>query len=141
MTLRTWTTLKTRPLYAYQSLALAARHEWQLKPRIVTTIADARRESWHSQAISAEGTLASLQRVPATELPAGELLTPENFRAWSALPKPVAISSYDLAKLLPIVASANLFRQTAAPDAFQHGAPDYKKWSARPHSAETAKVR
>lgn len=141
MTLRTWTTLKPRPVYTYQSLALAARHAWSRAPRALAVIADARRESWHHQAITADGTLAPLARVPVAELPAGDLLTPENFRAWAALPRPAAPASYDLATLFTTTARDDLFHETAAPDAFQHEAPDYKKWSAQPHSAETATRR
>jgi tRNA threonylcarbamoyladenosine biosynthesis protein TsaB len=139
MTLRTWTALQARPVFAYQSLALAARHEWSLRPRAFTVMADARRESWHCQAIAPDGTPGPLQRLPATELPAGEWLTPENFRAWAQPPRPVATCSYDLAALFAAAAREGLFRETAAPDAFQSDAPDYKKWSAQPHSAETAR--
>jgi tRNA threonylcarbamoyladenosine biosynthesis protein TsaB len=141
MTLRTWTTLQSRPVYRYQSLALAARHEWSKHPRALGVIADARRETWHHQAITAGGALAPLQRVPATELADGDLVTPEFFRAWAKTPQPVATCSYDLAALFATSPDEDLFTATAAPDAFQHEAPDYKKWSALPHSAETAKPR
>lgn len=138
MALRTWQVLKPRPAYAYQSLALAGRLTWTQHPRAFAVIADARRESWHVQAISAEGAPAMLQRVPASALPAGELLTPENFRAWSTPPRPAAVCSYDLARIFPAVAEGDYFHATASPDAFQHEAPEYKKWSAQVHSAATA---
>ncbi|MBI2814079.1 MAG: peptidase M22 [Opitutae bacterium] len=139
MALRTWQVIKPRPTYAYQSLALAARFAWTLSPRAFAVIADARRDTWHVQMVSADGTLAPLQRVAATALPAGELLTPENFRAWAPPPRPAATCSYGLARLFAALGTDDLFRPVAAPDAFQHEAPDYKKWSAQVHSAATAK--
>jgi len=71
MALRTWLVLKSRPVYSYQSLALAARFAWsQQTGRACTIIADARRETWHCQTIRADGATPPLQRLPATELPA-----------------------------------------------------------------------
>lgn len=140
MTLRTWLTLNNRPVYAYQSLALAARAEWARRPRGFTVIADARRDTWHAQSIAPDGTLAPLRRLPAPELPAGELLTPEHFRAWSQ-PPPCTVCGYDLAALFPLVASDDILVETPMPDTFQHDAPGYKKWSAQPHSADTASRR
>jgi tRNA threonylcarbamoyladenosine biosynthesis protein TsaB len=141
MAVRTWQVLKPRPAFAYQSLAVAARFAWTSAPRPLAVIADARRDSWHMQPISPDGSLGALQRISAAELPAGELLTPENFRAWAALPRPAAMCSYDLAKILPAVAGIDLFREMLAPDAFQHEAPAYKKWSAQVHSSATALPR
>ncbi|MDI1335044.1 MAG: peptidase M22 [Lacunisphaera sp.] len=141
MALRTWQVLTPRPAFAYQSLALAGRLAWTLAPRGFTVIADARRATWHVQSVGADGALASLQRVAAGEVPAGELLTPENFRAWAPPPRPAAPCSYDLAKILPALGDGNFFRSVEAPDAFQHEAPEYKKWSAQVHSAATATPR
>lgn len=141
MALRTWLALKPRPVYAYQSLAVAARAEWTHRPRRLTVIADARRETWHAQTVADDGTLTPLRRQPATGLPDGELLTPENFRAWSPVPRSAGTCAYSLATVLPLVAEDDLFTAMPAPDTFQHDAPDYKKWSARPHSAETAALR
>ena len=141
MTLRTWQTLKARPAYAYQSLAIAARAEWKRQPRNFTVLADARRDTWHVQAIDAQGALTPLQRRTATELPAGERLTPGHFRAWSELPAGTAECSYDLPAILGDPDDADLFQLAAAPDTFQHGTPDYKKWSSQIHSAETAPRR
>ena len=137
MSLRTWQTLKPRPAYAYQSLAVAARAEWKLRPRTFAVIADARRDTWHLQMISANGVLPPLQRRAPAELPSGERLTPANFRAWSELPTGTTECSYDLAAIMGAVDDADLFHLAAAPDAFQHETPDYKKWSAQTHSAET----
>jgi tRNA threonylcarbamoyladenosine biosynthesis protein TsaB len=138
MALRTWQALKPRPAFAYQSLAVAAQFEWTKNgKREFAVIADARREMWHRQQIAADGRLSPLQRLPAAELPAGELLTPENFRAWSKPPHPAGECSYDLAKLFSGLHDENLFRATEAPDAFQHEAPEYKKWPALIHSIET----
>jgi tRNA threonylcarbamoyladenosine biosynthesis protein TsaB len=142
MTLRTWLTLKPRPVYAYQSLALAARFAWSRQAgRDLTIIADARRETWHCQPIRADGSLSPLQRLPAAELPPGELFTPENFRAWAVPPRPTVACSYDLAVIFPAVMDGDYFTATDAPDAFQHEAPEYKKWSAQAHSAATATPR
>ncbi len=141
MALRTWQVLKPRPVYAYQSLAVAAHGDWKQQARAFTVIADARRDTWHVQAVAADGRLTPLQRVPAGELPAGELLTPENFRAWAQPPRPAAVCSYDLAKIFPTLADGDYFRATEAPDAFQHEAPEYKKWSAQVHSAATAPAK
>jgi tRNA threonylcarbamoyladenosine biosynthesis protein TsaB len=141
MTLRTWILLKARPAYSYQSLAAAARAEWVRQPRAFSMIADARRETWHAQGMAADGTLASLQRLAAADLPAGELLTPTAFRAWSARPSGVADCTYDLATIFARLGDADLFTSQSAPDAFQHEAPKYKKWSAQTHSAETAPKR
>ncbi|HEY8994834.1 MAG TPA: hypothetical protein VIM71_09250 [Lacunisphaera sp.] len=138
MVLRTWTTLKPRPVFAYQSLALAGAAEWQKSNRQFAMIADARRESWHVQSIGSDGTLGILTRQPTAELPPGELLTPAKFRVWSKPPPVLHESSYDLAALIALVGEADLLRPVKAADVFQHNEPDYKKWSAQPHSAETA---
>ncbi len=141
MTLRTWLTLKPCPVYAYQSLAAAARAEWVRQPRTFTVIADARRETWHVQAVAADGSLAPLKRLATAELPGGELLTPAHFRAWSARPDHVTECGYDLDTVFAHLGDADLFQPDSAPDAFQHESPDYKKWSAHIHSAETATKR
>ncbi|HEY0865018.1 MAG TPA: peptidase M22 [Lacunisphaera sp.] len=138
MALRTWQVLQPRPAYAYQSLAVAARGAWTEQARAFAVIADARRDTWHVQPVDAGGRLAPLQRVNTADLPAGELLTPENFRAWAQPPRPVAACSYDLAKIFPTLGDGDFFRASNAPDAFQHEAPEYKKWSAQVHSAATA---
>jgi tRNA threonylcarbamoyladenosine biosynthesis protein TsaB len=135
MALRTWQILHPRPAYAYQSLALAGRAEWARRPRAFAVIADARRETWHVQAVAADGRMAPLQRVPTGELPAGELVTPENFRVWAPPPRPAAACSYDLAQIFPTLGDGDFFRPVDAPDAFQHEAPAYKKWSAQVHRA------
>jgi tRNA threonylcarbamoyladenosine biosynthesis protein TsaB len=138
MALRTWQVLRPRPVFAYQSLAVAARGAWTQQARAFAVIADARRDTWHVQAVGADGRLAALQRLPVGELPAGELLTPENFRAWAQPPRPAATCSYELARIFPALADGDYFRATDTPDAFQHEAPEYKKWSAQVHSAATA---
>ena len=142
MALRTWLTLKPRPVYAYLSLAVAARFAWsQQTGRDLTVIADARRETWHCQPIRTDGSMPPLQRLSAAEVPAGELLTPENFRAWAEPPRPTASCSYELAEIFPTIADGDYFTATEAPDAFQHETPEYKKWSAQAHSAATASPR
>lgn len=137
MSLRTWLALKPRPVFAYRSLALAALAEWRRLPRPFAVIADARRESWHLQPVATDGTLGPLERRATAELPAGELLTPMGFRVWSKPPSTVTECSYDLAALFAAVGDADLLHAVEAPDVLQHEAPEYKKWSAQPHSAET----
>jgi tRNA threonylcarbamoyladenosine biosynthesis protein TsaB len=137
MALRTWQVLKPRPAYAYQSLAVAARLAWTQAPRAFSVIADARRDTWHSQAVGADGAMPPLQRLTATALPDGEWLTPGNFRSWAQPPRPAAVCSYHLAEIFPVLADGDFFRPVPAPDAFQHEAPAYKKWSAQVHSAAT----
>jgi len=138
MALRTWQVLHPRPAYAYQSLAVAGRAEWAGKPRAFAVIADARRDTWHVQAVAADGRMPPLQRVAAGELPAGELATPENFRAWAQPPRPAAACGYDLARLFAALGDGDFLRQMDAPDAFQHEAPAYRKWSAQVHRAAAA---
>jgi len=134
MALRTWQVIAPQPIYTYQSLAIAARYSWVQGPgRSFSVIADARRDTWHYQPISATGDLPPLQRLPASALPLGEWLTPENFRAWALPPHPATTCSYDLAKIFPALGDGDYFTATAAPDAFQHEAPAYKKWSAQIH--------
>jgi len=142
MALRTWQALRDRPVFSYQSLAIAARHEWAQKSgRGFAVIADARRETWHCQSIAADGTLAALRRLADADLPAGECVTPENFRAWAPLPRPAAVCSYDLAKIFPALGDGDFFTATDTPDAFQHEATAYKKWSAQIHSRASAPAK
>jgi tRNA threonylcarbamoyladenosine biosynthesis protein TsaB len=141
MAVRTWLALKRRPVFRYQSLALAATVEWRSNPRPLAVIADARRESWHVQRIDLDGNLAPLERCASSDLPAGELLTPAGFRVWSKSPPQVRECSYAVAHLLESVGGTELFHPVESPEPFQPGVPDYKKWSAQPHSAETAKPK
>lgn len=131
--LRTWNVLKPRPVFAFRSLPVVAQ---ALARPGVTVIADARRDSWHSVTITAEGQPGPLQRVPTAEL-RGELVTPAGFRAWSKLTLPCATTGYDLAELLalPRVARADLFHATTDPDAFLHEEPSYVTWTPRIHRA------
>ncbi|WP_438482280.1 peptidase M22 [Oleiharenicola lentus] len=137
--LRTWQALAPRPCFSYQSLAVAGHYAWaKSDARPLTLIADARRDTWHVQIISVDGKLAPLARVAATELAQGEIFTPDNFRVWTKLPESVQTCSYRLEEILPTLVDGDYFRPTENPDAFQHEAPEYKKWSAQVHSAATA---
>jgi tRNA threonylcarbamoyladenosine biosynthesis protein TsaB len=143
MTIRTWLTLKPRPVYRYQSLALLAhglRHSHPSMPFSVIT--DARRDTWHCQTSNAAG-LQTLRRATAAEIAAASdtLYQPAAFRAWSPTPRPAKDCAYDVAELLAAQGEADLFTVTDSPDAFQHEAPVYKKWSAVGHSAATAGTR
>ncbi len=128
MALRTWNVLGLKPMFGYFALAVVAR---ALGRPGVGVVADARRGLWHHVA---EG--GSPARYPASEL-SGELVMPEGFRHWDALPPGTTLTPYDLASLLalPAVADADLFRATEAPDAFLHQEPTYAKWTPRIHRA------
>lgn len=139
MALRTWQALAPRPTYQFQSLALLA-HELARTGQSGAVIADARRDTWHVVEFTAPDRVAPLRRVPATELAASTapLWQPAAFRAWSKPPRSAQDCAFDLPALFAVHASADLLTATEAPDAFQHEAPEYKKWSAQVHSAATA---
>lgn len=140
MALRAWQTLRARPAHAYHSLALAAVAEATRAPgRAFTLVTDARRDSWHTLAVAANGATGSLQRLATADLPAGELRTPENFRAWSTLSRPATTCGYDLATLFTAAENTSLCRAVDAPDVFQHEAPAYKQWTPAVHQAPAAK--
>jgi tRNA threonylcarbamoyladenosine biosynthesis protein TsaB len=126
--LRMWNVLKARPTYSFQSLAVAAQGVGR---EDATLIADARRSLWHRYKLG-----GVLERVSAPDL-SGELLSPEGFRHWDAMPAGTSLVSYDLASLLalPAVAYADLFSADAEPDAFLHEEPSYVKWTPQIHRA------
>jgi tRNA threonylcarbamoyladenosine biosynthesis protein TsaB len=126
--IRMWTVLKARPVFGYFGLAVVAE---ALGRPGVGVIADARRGMWHR--LSRGG---ALERVPTASL-SGELVTPEGFRHWDPLPPGTASTPYDLAGLLvlPAVAAADLFREAAPPEAFQHQERAYAKWTPQIHRA------
>jgi tRNA threonylcarbamoyladenosine biosynthesis protein TsaB len=126
MALRTWNVLKPRPMFAYSSLAVVAH---ALGRSDVGVIADARRDTWHHYQIG-----GGLRRVEAASL-SGELVTPECFRNWSALPANVQRVPYSVPEMLPRVADEDLFLGTEAPDAFLHEEPSYVTWTPRIHRA------
>lgn len=141
MAIRTWQVLRPRPAYAYQSLTLLAhniRSTGATGPFAVIT--DARRDSWNTVVVAADGTVQPLRRVPTTELAAGRepLYSPPVFRAWAPPPRPTRDYPYTVAALFDAHADLDLFTAAPAPDAFQHEAPEYKRWSAQVHSAATA---
>lgn len=126
--LRMWNVLRPRPMFSFQSLAVAAQavgHE------NASLIADARRSLWHRYRMG-----GVLERVSAPEL-TGELLSPEGFRHWEEMPAGTSLVSYDLSALLalPSVAQADLFREAPEPDAFLHEQPSYAKWTPQIHRA------
>jgi|CZKI01.1.fsa_nt_gi tRNA threonylcarbamoyladenosine biosynthesis protein TsaB len=128
MAIRTWNILGPRPTFAYVALAVVAHAVG--RPQ-VGMIADARRGLWHRFALG-----GGFERVPAAGL-SGELMTPEGFRHWDPLPPHTALTSYGVASLLalPRVADADLFRETAAPDAYLHQEPSYAIWTPQIHRA------
>lgn len=143
MVLRTWLALKPRPVYRYQSLALLA-HEIRRTDETASfsVIADARRDTWHGVTSTTTG-IQPLRRIAAAELATSpdELYQPAVFRAWAKPPRAVKDCAYEVAALLTKHADADLCTASDAPDAFQHEAPEYKKWSAQAHSAATATPR
>lgn len=145
MALRTWQVLKPRPAYAYQSLTLLA-HDIVVVTGVrgpFSVITDARRESWNRVAVTADDAVQPLQRVSAADLAAGSepLYSPPVFRAWATPPRKTRDYPYNVEALLKGHADRDLFRAVDAPDAFQHEAPEYKKWSAQVHSAATAPAK
>ena len=135
MAIRTWQALRPRPAFAYQSLAVAGRLAWTQSHHAVAVVADARRETWHCQVTDEAGRPGPLTRKTAADLPAGELLTPADFRRWSALPRPLTPCSYDLAVIFPALGDDDYFHPVTSPDVFQHEAPEYRKWAAQVHQA------
>jgi tRNA threonylcarbamoyladenosine biosynthesis protein TsaB len=105
-------------------------------------IADARRDTWHCVTATAAEILP-LQRIASVGLAASNepLIQPVAFRSWAPAPRATIDFPYDLASLFSAHGAADLFHATTAPDAFQHETPDYKKWSAQTHSAESAPRR
>jgi tRNA threonylcarbamoyladenosine biosynthesis protein TsaB len=126
MALRTWTLLKPRQVFAYSGLALVAH---ALNRPEIGVIADARRDSWHHYQIG-----RGLRRVPAADL-GGELVQPENFRHWSALPANTTATSYSVRELLAKAVDAEIFDPAPAPDAFLHEEPSYVTWTPQIHRA------
>ena len=126
MALRTWRVLRARPAFAYCSLALVAH---ALGRNDIGVIADARRESWHHYRIG-----QPLRRLPTSEL-SGELVMPQNFRHWSALPPNVQLVPYSIEELLPKIWDVDVLRETDAPDAFLHEEPSYVTWTPQIHRA------
>ena len=126
MAIRTWLTLKPRPAFAYGSLALVAH---AIGKTDVTVIADARRDTWHSQRI---GT--PLHRVSVDEL-TGELITPEPIRRWSNLPSGIAFTDYAVEHLVSSTTDTPLYRPVTAPDAFLHQEPNFVAWHPKVHRA------
>ncbi len=126
MAIRTWGVLSPRAVFAYCSLAVVAH---ALADSDLGVIADARRDAWHHYQLG-----RGLRRLRATDL-TGQLVMPDNFRNWSPLPSTVGRTPYVLADLLPRIAGADLFHESAAPDAFLHEEPSYVTWTPRVHQA------
>jgi tRNA threonylcarbamoyladenosine biosynthesis protein TsaB len=125
--IRAWTTIKPRPVFAYQSLALVAHNA---ADRDILVIADARRESWHCAQIG-----EPLKRVASPALSGRALITPDGFRHWSAVPEGTRVAPYVVADLLKESIDADLLRPVDRPDAFLHEAPSYATWEPHIHRA------
>ncbi len=129
--LRTWTTLKPRPCFSYQSLEMVARGPHASG---MAVIADARRDSWHLVARDAVGAPLPVQRVPAQDLPAMRCM-PEHFRHWAPLPSDTRRVAYNVGELLRAPADVPLRHESPEPDAFLHEDPQYVTWTPRVHQA------
>lgn len=143
MAIRTWQTLSPRPAYRYQSLRLLAHDLHRADPgSSFALIADARRDTWHCVISNAQG-VQPLRRAPSAEIAAMSegLIMPADFRLWATPPRPATICPYDVAAMVHTHSDADLWTATDVPDAFQHEAPEYKKWSAVGHSSATAGSR
>lgn len=143
MALRSWQALHARPAYCFRSLALLA-HSLALAgtPRPFSVIADARRDTWHTMTVDAAGAVGPLRRASSSTLAAGAepLWQPATFRSWAPAPRATQDCPYHLPDLLAALPDLDLFTETTLPDAFQHEAPEYKKWSAEVHSAASART-
>jgi len=129
--LRTWTTLKPRPCFAYRSLELVAHGPHA--PGLAV-IADARRDTWHVVGRGADDAPQPLQRLPASQLPARRGM-PEHFRHWAPLPEGTRRVPYDVGTLLHATAHRPLLRESPEPDAFLHEDPQYVTWTPHVHQA------
>lgn len=141
MALRTWQRLAPRPAYEFDSLDLIALGLLgRGVERPFSVIADARRDTWHVRSVNAAGEIAPLQRCATSSLAgtAEALWQPNALRSWSPPPRATHEVAYEIPALFAAHSQADLFHLTASPDAFQHEAPEYKKWSAQVHSAANA---
>lgn len=130
--LRAWRVINpSAAIYRYQSLDLVAR---ALNRPEVNVIADARRDTWHVARVG-----APLQRVPSAEL-RGELVMPEHFRHWTALPAGLGTTPYDVAALFTALADTDVLHPAPEPDAFLHEDPSYVTWTPQVHQAPPAKT-
>jgi tRNA threonylcarbamoyladenosine biosynthesis protein TsaB len=132
--LRTWTTLKPRPCFSYQSLELVARGPHAPG---MAVIADARRDMWHVVARDAGGAPLPVQRIPAQDLPASRCM-PEHFRHWAPLPSGTARVPYHVGELLRATANVPLLHESPELDAFLHEDPQYVTWTPRVHQAPSS---
>ena len=144
MAIRTWQTLDPRPAYSYRSLILLSHQLASAAPgEAFAVVSDARRDTWNCVSVDVGGSASPLRRLPREEIAgmSGRLYTPAAFRAWAPLPQQATECAYDVAQLLDAAMHVDLFSAAPSPDTFQFAAPEYKKWSAQIHSAESAPPR
>lgn len=128
--LRTWNTLRSRPVWSYKSLELVSKTD---EAQGLTVVSDARRDSWN---LVRPG--GRLERVKTEALPQHQsLATPEGFKQWTRLPTGTELRtiSYNLERLLPTVSELDLFSSSGDPDAFLHEEPTYATWTPQIHRA------
>lgn len=134
--LRVWCALSARPIYQYRSLDLLARTEG--KPGR-TFICDARRRSWHTLTLDAQGKPGPIQRLATDELPSGQICRPGGFRTWTPLPSPAPeVVPYSPPQLGSTLRAVEMLTLAEDPDAFQPERPDYATWTPRVHQAPPA---
>lgn len=131
MAIRTWATLRPRPIFAYRSLDLVAA---ALDRPGLEVVADARRDTWHLAELSPDHQPLPLRRVPTAAV-SHDCVTPEHFRAWSTLPTPLPTVPYDVPAYLAATTERLLLRATTEPDAFLHEATEYVTWTPHIHRA------
>jgi tRNA threonylcarbamoyladenosine biosynthesis protein TsaB len=141
MALRTWQILAPRPVFAFSSLNLLAREIGRTdSARPLAVITDARRDTWNLVRLDTAGLPSPVARVPTADVASlpPPVYCPSAFRSFAPAPANARDFPYDVASALQSAREAPLFSPSNAPDAFQHEAPEYKKWSAQVHSAVNA---
>ena len=129
--LRTWTALRPRPCFSYQSLVAVARGP---EAPGLAVIADARRDAWHVVARDADGAPLPVRRMAVGDLPTPRCM-PEHFRHWAPLPPGTRRVPYDVGALLRATIDLALLRECPEPDAFLHEDPQYVTWTPHVHQA------
>ena len=139
MAQRTWQTLRgaPAPVFAYRSLRVAALAHARTAPGPFAVVADARRESWHTVRVAADGTATDVLRVTREELSGWPepLLTPAGFRAWAQPPRPANTCGYDCATMFTALADVPLLFPVGEPEPWLSAPITYMTWTGERHRA------
>jgi tRNA threonylcarbamoyladenosine biosynthesis protein TsaB len=146
MALRAWPAAEGRalPAFAYRSLELLASDlQTSGTPAPFAVVADARRGFWHWVDGAAGGPVGPLRRVTEEELLAftGGVFTPDGFRAWTRLLRPISTVAYDLPVLWLRQRETDLLHAAPEPDAFLHEDAAYATWTPQIHRAGVSPSR